>query len=105
MNEPINAQPPATAADWLTPAPGDRHPEGGFEPTPISLQALFCWAHEGCPGVFRFHERLPKATVYACPECGQHRVSQDNEAAHAASMAALADALVTAAGLGEPEAG
>ncbi len=28
----IDAEPPASAADWLIPDVTDRHPEGGFEP-------------------------------------------------------------------------
>jgi hypothetical protein len=65
--------------------------------------ALFTWAHEGCAGTFKFHERLPKATVYACAACGQHRVRQDDPAAHDARMRELANALIDAAELnGDP---
>lgn len=62
-----------------------------------STAALFAWAHGDCPGLFAFHERLPRATVYACPVCGQHRVAQDDPDAHNRAIAALAGALAGAA--------
>jgi hypothetical protein len=46
-----------------------------------------------CDGEFRFLERLPHATVFAC-KCGRHLVAQDDEEAAERAMAALADALV-----------
>jgi hypothetical protein len=71
--------------------------------TEAEATGLFTWAHsdpalsDPCPGRFEYLERLPAATVYACPTCGQHRVQQDDPAAHSALMAGLADALLDAA--------
>jgi hypothetical protein len=65
---------------------------------------LLTWAHGDCTGRFEFHERLAKATVFACPACGQHRVQQDDPEAHNAIMAALAGALLDAAFGPETEA-
>lgn len=58
---------------------------------------LFNWAHGNCDGTFTLFERLPKAVVYACGACGQHRAVQDDPAAHRKAMAALAGAIIDAA--------
>lgn len=82
-------------------------PLANFAREPVTAEEARVFAipgHEDCPGRFAFYERLPHATVFACPQCGQHRVAQDDPAAHAKTMGALADALIDAAeNFPEPE--
>jgi hypothetical protein len=51
----LDEQPDATADEWLTPGPADRHPEGGFEPrtwlTPSEAAALERLTAAGAVGV------------------------------------------------------
>jgi hypothetical protein len=50
-----------------------------------------------CSGEFRFLERLPHATVFACGGCGRHLVDFDDKEQAAKDMADLADALIARA--------
>jgi hypothetical protein len=66
----------------------------------ISASCNVCVRHVH---VFGFHERLPAADVLAC-DCGEHRVIQDDPAAHARALSGLADALTDAADAVEADA-